>query len=417
MQILKDIGYLVFLAALVAGGWYMRGMMPANPSPGGPPGMGVADASGAAAPQVTVDSVGEASQAPFREYVGHVKAIQDVDVYAQISGTIRTVHFREGSLVKKGALLFTIDPQKYEAQVRVEEASVMQAKAQLESATADLTYAETYMKRLKTAQARSVAKTDLDKAQSDLLVAQAALEKANAQLGQARADLEVARIDLGYTKILSPIDGKIGQAELTCGDYVSPGAGVLASIVQTAPVRVRFALSDRDFMEIKADTPLADSKVQLKLPNGREFSETGTLDFFGNKMDAATGTIDAFFRFDNTGGILVPETYVTVQMRSAGRAAPMTVSQKAVMTDENGEYVYVLNKENIVEKRSVALGDLAGDRRIILSGLNASEQVIVQGLQKVRPGRKAAAATPSRTLSTGPATSDTVTFELLTPPS
>jgi RND family efflux transporter MFP subunit len=417
MRILKNIGYFVFLAALVAGGWYMRGMIPSNPSMGGPPGMGGTGAPGAGAPQVTVDHVGEVSQTPVTEYVGHVKAIQDVDIYAQISGTIRTVHFREGSLVKKEDLLFSIDPQKYEAQVRVEEASVMQAKAQLESAKADLAYARTYMKRLKTAEARSVAKTDRDKAQSDLLVARAALEKANAQLGQAKADLEVARIDLGYTKILSPIDGKIGQAELTCGDYVSPGAGVLASIVQTAPVRVRFALSDRDFMQIKADSTLADSKVQLKLPNGTEFSETGTLDFFGNQMDAATGTIDIFFRFDNAGGMLVPETYVTVQMSSQVAGSALTVSQKAVMTDEKGEYVYVLNKESIVEKRSVTLGDLAQDRRIVLSGLAPSEQVIVQGLQKVKPGQKAAVAARSETAASVPVTSDASPSGSFTPKS
>ena len=387
MHVLKNINYFIFFALLVASGWFMRGMISGAPPVGGVPG---GDLEGsAAASEVITSTVTEIHQAPMKDYVGHIKAIQDVEIYAQLSGTIQSVHFKEGSLVKQGTLLFTIDPKEYEAEVQVQEATVMQAQAKLESAKADLRYAELYMSRLANVEARSVVQADVDKAKSELLSAQASVQQAKAEYEQALADLEVAHIKLDHTQIRAPINGKIGKAELTQGDYVSPGSGMLAQIVQVDPIRVRFSLSDRDYFNLVGNGETDKQNIQLQLPNGNLFSGTGAIDFFGNRMNLETGTMTVYARFNNTEGLLVPDTHVTVQMGSTqdNKSWPVA-SQLSVMTDSKGEYVYVLNKEGIVEKRHVQLGELTGENRIVLSGLTKGEQVVVKGLQKVKPGKK-----------------------------
>ncbi len=395
MRILKNIAYFIFLVILVASGWFMRGVMPGSSPMGDAPDMSGPGGS-APTPEVVTSAVTEVSKTPMKDYVGHIKAIQDVKIYAQISGTIQRVHFKEGSLVKQETLLFTIDPRMYRAEVQVEEAAVMQSQAKLEIARADLRYAELYMNRLANVEARSVVQADVDKAKSELLSAQASVQQSKAECEQALADLELARINLDYTQIRAPIDGKIGKAELTQGDYVSPGSGMLAQIVQVDPIRVRFSLSDRDYFSLAGGNEMSKQDIQLQLPNGNLFSGIGAIDFFGNKMNPETGTMTVYARFSNMEGFLVPGTYVTVHMSSTPdyKTWPV-VSQLSVMTDNNGEYVYVLNEEGAVEKRQVQLGDLTGENRIVLSGLTAGERVVVKGVQKVKPGQKVRIDMPS----------------------
>lgn len=399
MRITKNIGCFVFFALLIASGWFIRGMVSGGGSPmmGGAPGMGGA----AQATEVRTSTVAKASDTQMKDHVGHVKAIQDVAIYAQVSGTIQSVHFKEGSMVKQGDLLFTIDPKRYEAEVQVQKAALAQAQAKLESAKADLDYAQLYVKRLKNAEARSVVQADVDKAKSELLMAKASLQQAQAELAQAQADLDVAEIDLGYTEIKAPIDGKIGKAELTRGDYVSPGSGVLAQLVQISPIRIQFSLSDRDFFNLTKKNKPDEKNVQtqLRLPNDNVFSESGTPDFFENKMNLQTGTITTYMRFDNTEGILIPDMHVTVQIGVAqnDNSQPV-VPQLSVMTNAQGEYVYVVSEDGIVEKRQVKLGELSGENRIVTSGLAAGEHVVTDGVQKVKPGQSVKIVTDSSSI-------------------
>ena len=402
MRVLKPIVIGVLLLALVAVGWIIRGLTPGEQTAGGKgmPAMG----HGGGAPEVVTATVGEASLKPPIKYVGHVEAIQDVEIFAQVSGTIQKVHFKEGAMVNRGDLLYTIDPDRYRAKVELYEATLAQtkasltaAKANLESVEAQLTYAEQYLKRLSNAGARSVVQADVDKAKSAVRQykaaqqeAKAKIEQLKAQVKQSEADLKVARIDLDYTQVRSPISGRIGKAEVTVGDYVSPGVVMMARVVQVDPVRVRFAISDRDYLDllkISKREGIEAIKARLVLPNGDAFHGEGALDFVGNRMDLNTGTIVIRLRYDNSGGELVPNSYVKVFMETPDTARSVVLPQEAIMTDQKGEYVYVVTDKGVAQQRYVKLGDSVDGKRIVISGLKAGETVVVQGLQKVRPGQ------------------------------
>lgn len=407
MRVLKPIVIGVVLLALVAVGWIVRGLMPDEQAAGSK--SGPAMAGQGAAPVVVTATVSEASLKPPSKYVGHVEAIQEAEIYAQIEGVIQTVHFKEGAMVKQGDLLFTIDPVRYKAKVELNEATLDQtkaslaaAKANLESVRAQLTYAQQYLKRLSSAGARSVVQADVDKAQSDARRYQAAaqeaeakIEQLRAQVKQSEANLSVARIDLNYTQVRSPITGRIGKAEVTAGAYVSPGAVMMARVVQVDPVRVRFSISDRDYLDllkISKREGIEAIKAKLQLPNGDAFQGEGALDFVGNRMNLNTGTIVIRLRYDNSGGKLVPNSYVKVFMETPGTARSVVLPQEAVMTDPKGEYVYVVSAKGVAQQRYVKLGESVDGKRIVISGLKAGETVVVQGLQRVRPGQPVKAA-------------------------
>ena len=407
MRVLKPIVIGVVLLALVAVGWIVRGLMPDEQAAGSK--SGPAMAGRGAAPQVVTATVGEASLKPPSKYVGHVEAIQDAELYAQVSGTIKKVHFKEGAMVNQGDLLYTIDPDRYRAKVELYEATLSQtkaslnaAKANLESVQAQLTYAEQYLQRLSNAGKRSVVQADVDKAKSAVRQykaaqqeAKAKIEQLKAQVKQSEADLKVARIDLDYTQVRSPISGRIGKAEVTAGDYVSPGTVMMARVVQVDPVRVRFAISDRDYLDllkISKREGIEAIKARLVLPNGDAFKGEGALDFVGNRMNLNTGTIVIRLRYDNSGGELVPNSYVKVFMETPGTARSLVLPQEAIMTDQKGEYVYVVSDKGVAQQRYVKLGDSVDGKRIVISGVKAGETVVVQGLQKVRPGQPVKAA-------------------------
>ena len=400
MRVLRPIVICVLLLALVAVGWLLRGMFG-----GGQPGGGgmAAMAGRGGVPEVMVATVEETSLEPPRKYVGHVEAIQDAEIYAQVSGTIQKVHFREGALVKEGDLLYTIDPDRYQAKVELYQATLSQTKASLAAAQASLasveaqlSYANSYLKRLKSAGARSVVQADVDKADSAVRQFKAAQQEAKAKIEQLKAlikqseaNLKVARIDLNYTQVRSPISGRIGKAEVTAGDYVSPGNVMLARVVQVDPVRVRFAMSDRDYLDllkISKREGLAAIKAKLQLANGDYFQGKGVLDFVGNRMNLTTGTIVLRLRYDNAGDELVPNSYVKVFVQTPDTGHGLVIPQEAIMTDQKGEYVYVVMDKGVAQKRYVKLGDSVSGKRVVESGLKAGEKVVVQGLQRVRPG-------------------------------
>ena len=403
MRVLKPIVIGFLLLALVAVGWIVRGLMPDEQAAGSK--SGPAMAGRGAAPQVVTATVGEASLKPPSKYVGHVEAIQDAEIFAQVPGTIKKVHFKEGAMVKQGDLLYTIDPDRYKAKVELYEATLAQtkaslaaAKANLESVEAQLTYAEQYLKRLSKAGKRSVVQADVDKAKSAVRQFKAAqqeskakIEQLKAMVKQSEANLKVARIDLDYTQVRSPITGRIGKAEVTVGDYVSPGTVMMARVVQVDPVRVRFAISDSDYLDllkISKREGIEAIKARLQLANGDSYQGAGGLDFVGNRMNLNTGTIVMRLRYDNASRELVPNSYVKVFMETPGTARNVVLPQEAIMTDQKGEYVYVVTDKGVVQQRYVKLGDSLDGKRIVHSGIKAGESVVVKGLQKVRPGQK-----------------------------
>lgn len=331
----------------------------------------------AAEPVVIVRQVEkfDASSVPS-EYVGRVESIQSVSVKPQISGEIAKVCFKEGSVVKAGQLLFQIDPKQYEATVQLR-------KAELQQAEANLVTAEKYYKRVTAASERAVSATDRDTAEGNFLQAKAAV-------AQAKAALKLAQIDLGYCRITSPITGKIGRALYTKGNYVTPQITELASIVQMDPIRVSYPLPDRDYLDqlslFKEDGSIYNTS--LILSNGEKYNVPGKRDFENNRVDQTTGTIMMRLRFANKDGMLIPGEMVRVFTKPVKSHIVNAVPQTAVMADEQGDYVYVINADNTARQARVTLGREFGELREVTSGVEAGENVAVAGLQRLRPGAK-----------------------------
>lgn len=331
----------------------------------------------AAEPVVIVRQVEkfDASSVPS-EYVGRVESIQSVSVKPQISGEIAKVCFKEGSVVKAGQLLFQIDPKQYEATVQLR-------KAELQQAEANLVTAEKYYKRVTAASERAVSATDRDTAEGSFLQAKAAV-------AQAKAALKLAQIDLGYCRITSPITGKIGRALYTKGNYVTPQITELASIVQMDPIRVSYPLPDRDYLDqlslFKEDGSIYNTS--LILSNGEKYDVPGKRDFENNRVDQTTGTIMMRLRFANKEGMLIPGEMVRVFTKPVKSHIVNAVPQTAVMADEQGDYVYVINADNTARQARVTLGREFGELREVTSGVEAGENVAVAGLQRLRPGAK-----------------------------
>ena len=326
------------------------------------------------APLVMLRAVERADLAVGREYIGRVEAIQSVSLKPRISGQIEEVHFKEGSMVKEGDPLFTIDDRSYRATLALRRAELSKAEANYDRALK-------YSKRLQAADARSVSASDRDMAESDVLQGRAIVE-------QARAALQIAQIDLGYTKIAAPISGQVGKALFTKGNYVTPSSGALTTIVQIDPVRVSFALPDRDFLDqIKAfrTSESAVYDATLRLPNGDAYPEKGVRDFESNMMDEKTGTMMLNLRFRNAGGLLVPGAMVRVSAKPANSRVASVIPQETLLADEKGDFVYVVDDKNVAHQRRVKIGTQFGATYEVLSGLEPGEKIVWRGLQSVRP--------------------------------
>ncbi|MCQ4813225.1 efflux RND transporter periplasmic adaptor subunit [Cloacibacillus evryensis] len=331
----------------------------------------------AAEPLVIVKPVEKAdSSSQPSEYVGRVEAIQTVQVKPQISGEIAKVSFKEGSIVKAGQLLFQIDPAQYQATVALR-------RAELEKAEATLAEAEKYHKRVMAANDQAVSAADRDTAESSVLQGKAAVS-------QAKANLRLAEINLGYCRITAPITGKIGIANLTKGNYVTPSSGALATIVQMDPVRVSYTLPDRDYLDqlelFKKEGSVY--KTKLILSNGSELDVPGQRDFEDNTVDQMTGTVMMRLRYTNDSGMLIPGEMVRVFTQPVKSRIVNVIPQTAVMADAEGDYVYVVEADNSVRDVRVKLGREMGTLREVVSGLKDGQNVVVAGLQNLRPGTK-----------------------------
>lgn len=331
----------------------------------------------AAEPLVIVKPVEKAdSSSQPSEYVGRVEAIQTVQVKPQISGEIAKVSFKEGSIVKAGQLLFQIDPAQYQATVALR-------RAELEKAEATLAEAEKYHKRMMAANDQAVSAADRDTAESSVLQGKAAVS-------QAKANLRLAEINLGYCRITAPITGKIGIANLTKGNYVTPSSGALATIVQMDPVRVSYTLPDRDYLDqlelFKKEGSVY--KTKLILSNGSELDVPGQRDFEDNTVDQMTGTVMMRLRYTNDSGMLIPGEMVRVFTQPVKSRIVNVIPQTAVMADAEGDYVYVVEADNSVRDVRVKLGREMGTLRKVVSGLKDGQNVVVAGLQNLRPGTK-----------------------------
>jgi len=367
---MKAVGYLIGLALAVAAGFFARGLMPAGGPPPGMPPMGAMPPAAVVAQVLT-----EAPLDVLDEYIATVEPVQEVMVRTEVDGYIDQVHFKEGAAVSEGDLLFTIDQKQYRAQVAARQAELSRAKA-------ELVRAEKYLKRLQEAGQRSVSEADVDKAESDHLQAAANIE-------QAEANLNLAQIDLGYTEIRAPIAGRIGAAKATKGNYVTSSSDPLARIVQTDPIRVVFSMTDSVYLDLRRQELAGQADAlaaRVRLPSGATLETVGAKDFDDNAMSSGTGTLAVRYLFDNPDGLLVSGGYVNILLGRQERPMGLRIPQRAVLVDPQGSYVLTVDEAGQVGTARVKLGNSIEADFVVLSGLNVGDRVVVDGVQKVRPG-------------------------------
>jgi membrane fusion protein (multidrug efflux system) len=346
----------------------------AQPLPSGPPPVGVVRVQR----QPMTDSY---------EFNGRIQAVNSVNLVARVNAFLEQQLFTEGVDVTKGDLLYTLERGPYQAAVDVQKATVAQAEAQLENANINLWRAQNL--------ARSQAGT-----QQAADTALATQRSAAAQLDLAKAQLENARINLGYTEIRSPIDGRIGRTSVTVGNVVNPQSGTLIAVVSQDPMYVVFPVPTRRAVELRheyADKGGFDAvKIRIRLPDGRIYEESGKIDFVNNAIAQDTDTLlvrgviaNPVLNSQTAGGVklreLVADQFVTVLLESVTPKLVLAVPRAAILADQQGSYLYVVDDQNIARQRRVTLGQLTPEMAGIADGLKEGEQIIVEGIQRARP--------------------------------
>ncbi|HAS8546574.1 TPA: efflux RND transporter periplasmic adaptor subunit [Vibrio vulnificus] len=341
------------------------------------------------APLVVTQEVLMLDYQPSNAYIGRVEAVEDTNITAQVSGYLKARHFEEGQLVEKGALLYTIEPSSFEAQVASAKASLVQAKASLKKAELDHQRGKNLLPR------GSISQSEFDALTAGLLGAQAQLEAANAQL-------KLADVNLSYTQIRAPFSGRISDSKVSTGDLVSPSSGILTTLVSLDPIHTAFSISERERLalgieRIKGDgsTPSAGVEVQLQLENGKEYPHLGRLDYLGNRIDTKTGTIALRAVVANPDHQLLPGQHIKVNLREKQAKSVVVVPRRAVQTDLEGHFVMVMTQGEVAERRNVSLGAQVEQGVVIREGLTQDDVVITQGLQRVRNGMQVRVQTPT----------------------
>ncbi len=305
------------------------------------------DAKEPAVVTVKVQALNPQSVTIERKYVGYITPINDVLVMPKISGFLATVNAAGGQEVKAGDLLLVIDQGEYIAQTAAADAAVKQARA-------DYINAEIYYRRMKKAGPKAVSKTELDNAKASYLSAQAALS-------QAKANYELAKVNLGYTEIKAPISGIIGEVSLTVGDYVSPSSQELFSIISYNPIRVVFAISDKDYLEeVKKGTFFKDNKIQLRLADGSLYPFLGQYKYSDNQVTKSTGSVSVYADFANPDKILLSNAYVDVLVEKT-YADILLINKQDIEMTVNGNFVYVVNQDKLLKRKINILGEKGTD--------------------------------------------------------
>lgn len=337
-------------------------------------------------PEVVVAQPIVKEDAPSLQFTGRTEAINRVDVKARVSGYLEKVAFADGASVKQGDLLFQIDPRPYQATLAQTEAAVAEAKAALEKADADMRRAEPL-----------VASRAISREEYDLRVAQRSASLAAVQSAEAQVD--AAKLDLEFTSITAPISGRIGKANVTVGNLVSETEGVvLTTIVQIDPVYVYFDVDERSLLEVKAtraaegkelqagDVSAVKMPIEVGLVSDAGFPHHGFLDFVDNSVNPATGTLQIRGIISNPTNPLPPGLFVRVRAKT-GNASPTTfVAERALGIDQGQRFLYVVDGDDKVQYKAVVAGASDGGLRRIESGLTPDAWVVVNGVQRVRPG-------------------------------
>ena len=306
---------------------------------------------------------------------GRINAEFDVNIVARIDGYLQKKFFKEGAIVKKGDLLFQIEPYTYAAKVT-------EAEANLKSAQAAYIDAEKNLIR-----AQQLVKEDyISKADFDSKLAQR--DQASAAVSAAQATLAQAKINYGYTKIYSPINGKIGEVLITEGNYVNPSSGNLALVVSIDPIFVDFTIKSKNYLALKKSSKvddLSDISVEIKLSDDSIYPEKGKIRFIDNTVDTSSGSVQVRSIFNNKDSLLVPGDFVEVTLSLDTPKTVLMVPQEAVLESEKGKYVYVIDKDKKAQIRYVEVAEEYKGNWVLTSGLSIGDKVAISGLQNIRP--------------------------------
>ena len=339
-------------------------------------------------PEVTVSNPVVREVTDYFEFPGQTSAVGEVEVRARVTGYIVKVNFEDGQEVKKGDLLFEIDPRPYQAALDRDQGELNRLKAVLDKAEADLARSN----RLRPSGA--ISEDEYEQHVAQLAIAKASIQTAEAAVRDAKLNLE-------FTKIVSPIDGRVSRARITEGNLVQPGTAdsmVLTKVVTIDPIYVYFNIDepsllmyvDRKWQSGDAAHParIKDQNIPVEVALAKDdgFPHKGILDFIDNQVDSKTGTIRARGNFDNSKQYLTPGLFVRVRIPFGKPHQAMLVTERAIGMDQKQKYLLTVNKENVVEYRRVTVGSLQNGMRVIESGIQPDDRVIVNGLLRVRPG-------------------------------
>jgi membrane fusion protein, multidrug efflux system len=345
-----------------------------------------ANANGNGAPQATpvsVAAVSETDVTAWDEFSGRLEAVERVDVRSRVAGAVQAVHFREGALVKKGDLLITIDPAPYAAEAERAEAQVAAAQARLTHAQSDHSRAQRLWDD------KAISQREYEDRLNGL-------REAEANLRAAQAQREAARLNLGYTQVRAPVSGRIGRLEITTGNLVAagPGAPVLTTLVSVSPIYASFDTDEQVVVRALGSLPSGSSAraqieripVQMGTSGQADTPYQGHLQLIDNQVDAKSGTVRVRAAFDNKDGMLIPGQFARIRMGQPQAMKALLVSERAIGTDQNKKFVLVVGEGNKAEYREVTLGTSVNGLRVVKGGLQSGERVVVNGLQRVRPG-------------------------------
>lgn len=359
---------LVALAVLSGGAFYLR-TSSAQPK------------TAAAQPQampVPVAVIEEHEVITWDEFSGRLEAVERVDVRSRVAGQVKSAHFTEGALVKRDDLLVTIDPDPYAAEVD-------RAQAQVVAAQARVNYTKSERERAQRLWDESaIARRELDERVN-------AAQEAEANLRAAQAALTSTKLNLSYTQVRAPVSGRVGRLEVTVGNLVpaGPGAPVLTTLVSVNPIYASFDADEHVVLRALQDGQKAITVEAETVTNGGK-QLRGRLQLIDNQVNTRSGTVRVRAVFDNKDGSLIPGQFVKIRMGRAKAVPAILVSERAIGTDQDKRFVFVVGPDDKAIWRQVTLGGTANGQRIVTSGLEAGERIVVNGLQRVRPGAQLA---------------------------
>ncbi len=348
----KILSKVLYGCICCAFGWYLHGkMMPSRPAS-----YGMGD------PYVLVQNLQEKNISNQKKYIAQIEAVNSVDIIPQVSGYLEEILFKDGSFINEGDKIFVIEQRKYKADLMSAQAKFWQLQRE-------------YDRIAKLHKTGDVTDKQFDAAKS--------------ALQQAEAVLDLAELNLEHSEIKSPISGYVGKALVTKGNLVSPNTQKLARIVQMNPVRVAFSVTDKERYRFLEKTKQSKGAfVDIVLPSGEVKTVNAKELFTGNEINAQTATIPVYVDVENNDHLMVPGNYVDIFIRFDMGKTSLLVPQVALSADVHGTYVMTVDDDNIVHQKYIKLGDVFEDKQVVLSGLEAADRVIIQGLQKVRNGMK-----------------------------